>query len=77
VLDGKVVSAPTINSRITDSGIIEGNFTQQEVMDLVTTLRSGALPAGITYLEDRTVGPSLGADSIVRGCAPASTARCW
>ncbi len=64
ILDNRVVSAPVINSRITDSGIIEGNFTQQEVQDLVTTLRSGALPAGITYLEDRTVGPSLGQDSI-------------
>jgi preprotein translocase subunit SecD len=53
-----------INSRITDSGIIEGSFTDQEVQDLVTTLRSGALPAGITYLEERTVGPSLGQDSI-------------
>jgi preprotein translocase subunit SecD len=64
ILDNEVVSAPTINARITDSGIIEGNFSQQEVLDLVTTLRSGALPAGITYLEDRTVGPSLGQDSI-------------
>jgi len=64
ILDNRVVSAPVINSRITDSGIVEGNFTQQEVQDLVTTLRSGALPAGITYLEDRTVGPSLGQDSI-------------
>ena len=64
VLDGKVVSAPSINSRITESGIIEGNFSDQEVQDLVTTLRSGALPAGIVYLEDRTVGPSLGQDSI-------------
>jgi preprotein translocase subunit SecD len=67
LLDGKVVSAPRINSRITDSGIIEGNFSEQEVQDLVTTLRSGALPAGITYLEDRTVGPSLGHDSIQSG----------
>ncbi len=67
ILDGKVMSAPSINSRITDSGIIEGRFTQQEVQDLVTVLRSGALPAGITYLEDRTVGPSLGADSIRSG----------
>ena len=67
VLDGKVVSAPVINSRITDSGVIEGNFTQQEVQDLVMTLRSGALPAGITYLHDRTVGPSLGQDSIDSG----------
>ncbi|MCZ7651482.1 MAG: protein translocase subunit SecD [Thermoanaerobaculia bacterium] len=67
VLDGKVMSAPRINSRIGDSGIIEGRFTSQEVQDLVTVLRSGALPAAITYLEDRTVGPSLGADSIRSG----------
>ncbi len=67
VLDGKVVSSPRINARITDSGIIEGQFTDQEVRDLVTTLRSGALPAGIVYLEDRTVGPTLGQDSIDSG----------
>ncbi len=67
LLDNEIVSAPTINARITDSGIIEGNFSQQEVMDLVTTLRSGALPASITFLEDRTVGPSLGQDSIEAG----------
>jgi len=67
VLDGNVVSAPRINSRISDSGIIEGGFTPQEVEDLSTVLRSGALPAGITYLEERTVGPSLGHDSIEQG----------
>ncbi|MFP3939348.1 MAG: protein translocase subunit SecD [Acidobacteriota bacterium] len=67
VLDGKVVSAPRINSQIRDQGMIEGSFTQQQVQDLVTTLRSGALPAGITYLEERTVGPSLGQDSIEQG----------
>jgi preprotein translocase subunit SecD len=67
LLDGKVVSAPRINSRITDSGVIEGRFTQKEVEDLSAVLRSGALPAGITYLEERTVGPSLGADSIRAG----------
>ncbi len=67
VLDGRVVSAPRINSRITDSGIIEGNFSQQEVDDLSTALRSGALPASLTYLEERTVGPSLGRDSIQQG----------
>ena len=67
ILDGKVVSAPKINSRITDSGLIEGNFTQKEVEDLSAVLRSGALPAGITYLEERTVGPSLGEDSIRSG----------
>jgi preprotein translocase subunit SecD len=67
VLDGKVQSAPVIQSRITDEGVIEGQFTQTQVDDLVTVLRSGALPAGITYLEERTVGPSLGQDSIDQG----------
>ena len=67
VLDGKIRSAPNINSRIDDSGRIEGGFTQTEVEDLVTVLRSGALPAGILYLEERTVGPSLGQDSIDQG----------
>ena len=67
ILDGKVVSAPRINAKITDSGVIEGSFTQQEVDDLTTTLRSGSLPAGLTYLEERTVGPSLGRDSIRQG----------
>lgn len=67
VLDGTVVSAPRINSRISDSGIIEGSFTQKEVEDLSTVLRSGALPASITYLQETTVGPSLGRDSIREG----------
>jgi preprotein translocase subunit SecD len=67
VLDGKVQSAPTIEGRISDSGVIRGNFTQTEVEDLSMVLRSGALPAGIQYLEERTVGPSLGQDSIERG----------
>jgi preprotein translocase subunit SecD len=67
VLDGRVVSAPVINARISDEGIIEGDFTQQEVQDLSTVLKSGALPAGIKTLEERTVGPSLGRDSIEKG----------
>jgi preprotein translocase subunit SecD len=67
VLDGRVMSAPNIKTRITDSGQIEGSFTQQQVEDLSTALRSGALPAGITYLEERTVGPYLGSDSIQQG----------
>jgi len=67
VLDGRVVTAPVIHARISDSGIIEGDFTQQEVQDLSTVLKSGALPAGITYLEERTVGPALGRDSIQKG----------
>jgi preprotein translocase subunit SecD len=67
VLDGRVVSAPVLESRITDEGQIRGSFTPQEVEDLSMVLRSGALPAGITYLEERTVGPSLGRDSIRQG----------
>ena len=67
VLDGRVQSAPTVESRISDSGIITGQFTQQDVEDLATVLRSGALPAGIEYLEQRAVGPSLGQDSIDQG----------
>jgi preprotein translocase subunit SecD len=67
VLDNKVRSAPSIRGRISDSGIIEGNFTVQGAEDLALVLRAGALPASITYLEERTVGPSLGRDSINRG----------
>lgn len=67
VLDGKVQTAPRINDRIRDSGQITGSYTQQQVEDLVTVLKSGALPAGINYLEERTVGPSLGQDSIEQG----------
>lgn len=67
VLDGRVVSAPRINSQIRDSGMIEGSFTQQEAQDLSTVLKSGALPAEIVTLEERTVGPSLGRDSIESG----------
>ncbi len=67
VLDGKVQSAPVVQGRIQDEGVIEGQFTQTEVEDLVTVLRSGALPASIVYLEERAVGPSLGQDSIDDG----------
>ena len=62
VLDKQVNSAPVLNSRITDSGQITG-LDQAEVADLVITLKSGALPASLSYLEERTVGPSLGEDS--------------
>ena len=68
ILDGQVRSAPTIQGRITDSGQITG-VSQQEAEDLQITLRSGALPASLTYLEERTVGPTLGADSIRAGVA--------
>jgi preprotein translocase subunit SecD len=67
VLDGRVQSAPRIEGRITSDGRISGSFTQQEVQDLSLVLRSGALPARLTYLEERTIGPSLGADSIRSG----------
>ena len=67
VLDNKVVSAPTINSRIDAEGTIEGSFTQQQAADLALVLRSGSLPASLTTLEERTVGPSLGRDSIRQG----------
>ena len=67
VLDGRVQSAPRIEGRITTDGRISGAFTQQEVQNLSLVLRSGALPARLTYLEERTIGPSLGADSIRSG----------
>ncbi len=67
VLENKVESVATIEEPIRDQGIIRGRFTQQEVQDQVMVLRSGALPASINYLEERTVGPSLGADSIRSG----------
>ncbi len=67
VLDNRVESAPVIEERITDEGRITGTFTLQEAQDLALILRSGALPASLTYLEERTVGPSLGADSIRAG----------
>lgn len=67
VLDNQVKSAPTIQSRIEDSGRITGAGTQQESSDLALVLRAGSLPAGIIYLQEQTVGPSLGADSIHQG----------
>ena len=63
----KVQEVAVIKDAIRDTGVINGRFTQQETQDLSMTLRSGALPAGIKYLEERTVGPSLGADSIRSG----------
>ena len=73
ILDGSVYSAPVIESRITDDGRISGSFTQQEATDLALVLRSGALPASLTYLEERTVGPTLGADSIRAGVTASLT----
>jgi preprotein translocase subunit SecD len=67
VLEHRVYSAPVIHGRIEDSGVIEGSFSQESAHDLALVLRAGALPASIRYLEERTVGPSLGADSIRHG----------
>lgn len=67
VLNDEVKSIAFIKSQITDSGEIEGRFTKQSADDLALTLKSGALPASIEYLEERTVGPSLGQDSIRSG----------
>jgi preprotein translocase subunit SecD len=67
VLDHRVYTAPTINGKIEDSGMIEGNFSQDSALDLALVLRAGALPASIKYLQQSTVGPSLGADSIRHG----------
>ena len=71
ILDNRVFSAPVVQSRITDEGQITGSFTQQEAQDLSLILRSGALPAPMDFLEERTVGPSLGADSIRAGVTAA------
>ena len=71
VMDSRVISAPQIQSRIDDEGRITGTFTNQEAQDLSLVLRSGALPASLTYLEERTVGPSLGADSVRAGVTAA------
>jgi len=77
VLDGRIQSAPRINGRITDSGIITGGatgFAPQAAQDLSLVLRSGALPASIKYLDEEVVGPTLGADSIRAGLTAAIVA---
>jgi preprotein translocase subunit SecD len=68
VLDDEVISAPVIQSHIPGgSGIITGRFTVEETTNLAVLLRAGALPAGLDFLEERTIGPELGADSIQAG----------
>lgn len=68
VLDDEVISAPTIQSHIPGgSGIITGRFTVEESTNLAVLLRAGALPAGLDFLEERTIGPELGQDSIDAG----------
>ena len=73
VLDNQVQTAPVINGRIDDTGVIEGQF-EQEAKDLGLVLRSGALPASIKYLEERTVGPSLGRIPSAKACRLRSSA---
>jgi len=67
ILDNRVQSAPSIKDRIVETGVIEGSFSPEEANDLALVLRAGALPAGLVYLEERTVGPSLGLDSVKKG----------
>jgi len=72
VLDGRVQSAPVIKSKIPDGhAIIEGNFTMEEAKNLAIVLRAGALPAPVNIIENRTVGPSLGRDSVRAGVVAA------
>ena len=72
VLDGAVESVARIDNRITTEGRILGNFTQQEAQNLSLILRSGSLPAPLTYLEEQTIGASLGADAIRSGILAAA-----
>jgi preprotein translocase subunit SecD len=67
VLDGSVASAPTIEGQISDSGVIRGRFSAQEADELAKVLRAGALPASLKPLQELSVGPSLGKDSITAG----------
>lgn len=67
ILDGTLYSAPIIRDRIPGKGIIEGNFTQEEVNDLIAVMRAGSLPADLELEMETTVGPSLGKDSIKMG----------
>jgi preprotein translocase subunit SecD len=72
ILDGSVASAPTIQSEIGAEGQITGRFTTQEADELSKVLRAGALPATLRYLQELTVGPSLGRDSIRQGVMAAA-----
>ena len=67
VLDNTVISAPTIQSAISDQGQITGAASAEEASDLALNLRAGSLPAGVRTIEERSVGPSLGADSVRQG----------
>jgi preprotein translocase subunit SecD len=71
VMGSRVKNVAIINGAIRDQGQIEGQFTKEQIDDLSLTLRTGALPASITYIEERTVGATLGADSIKQGVTAA------
>ncbi len=76
VLDNQVITAPVIQQPITGgSGQISGNFNPQSANDLAVLLRAGALPASLDVVEERSVGPSLGADSIRAGITAGAVAR--
>jgi preprotein translocase subunit SecD len=72
ILDGRVESAPTIQAQIGSDGVITGRFTAQEADELAKVLRAGALPATLKYLQELTVGASLGKDSIRSGVTAAA-----
>ena len=67
LVDDEIQTVATIITRITDDGQITGSFSQERAADLALVLRSGALPASLDYLEERTIGPTLGADSVQAG----------
>jgi preprotein translocase subunit SecD len=72
VLDGQIQSVATIENTISATGRIAGSFTRQDVENLAVVLRAGALPTGLDYLEQTTIGPSLGADAVHAGVAAAA-----
>ncbi len=71
LLDGKIVTIPTIQSRLAHSFIIEGGFSNQDVMDIIIQIKSGSLPAEVRVLEERVIGPTLGRDAIKSGTTAA------
>lgn len=73
VLDGRVLSAPTINAAIHDSGTISGSFTQDEAESLAIQMRYGALPVPLRVVDIHTIGASLGRDSV----DSSFTLACW
>jgi preprotein translocase subunit SecD len=77
ILDGRVETAPTINSQIGADGVIQGRFSPQEADELAKVLRAGALPASLEFLQELSVGASLGKDSINAGVAATAAGMCF